>query len=179
MIVRILYRGNSLLARRERRREGRTSARRALAVKVLETGDIHWGICRDLSAGGIAFETEYVPRFGQLLEIRLVPARTGPALPLCALVRVRRCVPCAAGYRIGAAIAEMLYKHGRCSKSGIVEQRASHAVSKALLAILTCEIAGKPVPDSLVEAYAVAMERWTAAHEARLRLEQAVKAADG
>jgi hypothetical protein len=100
-MVRIFYRGNSLLARRERRREKRTVARRALALKILETGDIHWGVCRDVSTGGIAFETEYVPRFGQLLEIRLAPA-------LCALVQVRRCTPCATsgGYQVGAAIAE-------------------------------------------------------------------------
>lgn len=108
MIVRIFYRGNSLLARRERRRARRTAARSALALKVLETGETFWGVCRDLSAGGIAFETEYVPRFGQRLEIRLAPA---PAAPfLSALVEVRRCVPCAdgRGYRIGAALAEAL-----------------------------------------------------------------------
>jgi len=63
-------------------------------------------------------------------------------------------------------------KHGRRSKAGVAEQSASKRVRALLEKILIYELAGAPVPEQLIESYAVAMETWAEAHEALRKFQE-------
>lgn len=78
-------------------------------IRVAESGETAYGVTKDLSVGGIALITDYVPRFGQLLEIHVLPPQGSSIKPLRALVQVRRCTLAVAGhsYEIGAAILKI------------------------------------------------------------------------
>lgn len=95
-----------------RRRDKRRNARRVpldckIKIRVPETHDTYYGVCRNLSVDGVFFVTDYVPRFGQVLEVHILPSQApGAPAPLNAVVEVRHCTRTAGGerYEIGAAI---------------------------------------------------------------------------
>jgi hypothetical protein len=78
-------------------------------IRVTESGETAYGVTKDLSVDGIALVTDYVPRFGQLLELHVLPPQGSVIKPLRALVQVRRCAQVVAGcsYEIGAAILKI------------------------------------------------------------------------
>lgn len=78
-------------------------------IRATESGEIAYGTTKDLSVDGVAILTDYVPRFGQLLEIHVLPPQGSSIQPLRALVQVRRCVQVVAGasYEIGTAILKI------------------------------------------------------------------------
>lgn len=99
----------------DRRRDKRRNARRIpleckIKIRVPETSDTYYGICRNLSVDGLLFVTDYVPRFGQMLEVHVLPGHgPGAPAPLNAVVEVRHCTRAAGGerYEIGAAIVHV------------------------------------------------------------------------
>ena len=78
-------------------------------IRVTENGEIVYATTKDLSVDGVSLLTDYVPRFGQLLDIHVLPPRGSTIKPLRALVQVRRCVKLDAGrsYEIGTAILKI------------------------------------------------------------------------
>ena len=78
-------------------------------IRITESGETAYGTTKDLSVDGIALVTDYVPRFGQLLDIHVLPPQGSAVKPLRALVQVRRCVRVEGGhnYEIGAAILKI------------------------------------------------------------------------
>jgi hypothetical protein len=96
--------------RDKRRNTRRIPLNSKVRIKVPETNETHYGVCRDLSVDGISFETDYVPRFGQILEILVMPPQpSGLTPPLHAIIEVRHCARANAGehYEIGAAIVKI------------------------------------------------------------------------
>ena len=86
-------------------------------IKVLGTRESYYGICRDLSVDGILIESEYVPRYGQVLEISVLPPQQGPVVPLNAVIQVRRCTEVVGGsgkdkYESEAAKREIGWRPG-------------------------------------------------------------------
>ncbi|MHB8167444.1 MAG: PilZ domain-containing protein, partial [Sulfuricella sp.] len=75
-------------------------------IRVTENGETVYGVTKDLSVDGVSLLTDYVPRFGQLLDIHVLPPQGSTIKPLRALVQVRRCVRVAGqrSYEIGTAI---------------------------------------------------------------------------
>jgi hypothetical protein len=78
-------------------------------IRVTENGEIFYGTTKDLSVDGVSLLTEYVPRFGQLLDIHVLPPQGSTIKPLRALVQVRRCarVENSRNYEIGTAILKI------------------------------------------------------------------------
>jgi hypothetical protein len=78
-------------------------------IRVTENGEIVYGATKDLSVDGVSLITEYVPRFGQLLDIHVLPPQGSTIKPLRALVQVRRCVRLenSRDYEIGTAILKI------------------------------------------------------------------------
>ena len=78
-------------------------------IKVLGSRESYYGVCRDLSVDGILIESEYVPRYGQVLEVHVIPPQQGPVVPLHAVIQVRRCTEIVGSklYEIGAKIKEI------------------------------------------------------------------------
>lgn len=78
-------------------------------IRATESGETAYGTTKDLSVDGISLITDYIPRFGQLLDIHVLPPQGSTIRPLRALVQVRRCVQLVAGksYEIGAAILKI------------------------------------------------------------------------
>ena len=93
----------------ELRKSRRVPIQCRVDIKAQDGWDIHHGLSKDLGVDGVSFVTDYVPRFGQLLEIHLVPPSGSVIKPLRALVQVRRCTQVVAGkeYEIGAAIMKI------------------------------------------------------------------------
>lgn len=78
-------------------------------IRVMENGEAVYGTTKDLSVDGVSLLTDYVPRFGQLLEIHVLPPQGSTIKPLRALVQVRRCarVENSRSYEIGTAILKI------------------------------------------------------------------------
>lgn len=78
-------------------------------IRVTENGEIVYGTTKDLSVDGVSLLTDYVPRFGQLLDIHVLPPQGSTIKPLRALVQVRRCVRVenSRSYEIGTAILKI------------------------------------------------------------------------
>ncbi|PWB49874.1 MAG: hypothetical protein C3F18_09780 [Nitrosomonadales bacterium] len=78
-------------------------------VRTAESGEVFYAMSKDLSVDGVAFIAQYVPRYGELMEIQLQPPPGSSAKPFKALVQVRRCsqVGDNRGYEIGAAIIKV------------------------------------------------------------------------
>lgn len=78
-------------------------------IRVTENGETVYGTTKDLSVGGVSLITDYVPRFGQLLEIHVLPPQGSTIKPLRALVQVRRCAKLDSGrsYEIGTTILKI------------------------------------------------------------------------
>lgn len=78
-------------------------------IRVTENGEIVYATTKDLSVDGVSLVTDYVPRFGQLLDIHVLPPQGSTIKPLRALVQVRRCVKLNPGrsYEIGTAILKI------------------------------------------------------------------------
>ena len=99
--------------RRQHRGEKRNARRIPLhcqvKIRVTENGETVYGTTKDLSVDGVSLLTDYVPRFGQLLDIHVLPPRGSTIKPLRALVQVRRCVKPDTGrsYEIGTAILKI------------------------------------------------------------------------
>jgi hypothetical protein len=78
-------------------------------IRVTENGETVYGATKDLSVDGVSLVTDYVPRFGQLLDIHVLPPQGSTIKPLRALVQVRRCarVENSCNYEIGTAILKI------------------------------------------------------------------------
>lgn len=78
-------------------------------IRVTENGETVYGATKDLSVDGVSLVTDYVPRFGQLLDIHVLPPQGSTIKPLRALVQVRRCarVENSRNYEIGTAILKI------------------------------------------------------------------------
>lgn len=78
-------------------------------IRVTENGETVYGTTKDLSVDGVSLITDYVPRFGQLLDIHVLPPHGSTIKPLRALVQVRRCVRMenSRSYEIGTAILKI------------------------------------------------------------------------
>jgi hypothetical protein len=78
-------------------------------IRVTENGEIVYGVTKDLSVDGVSLISDYVPRFGQLLDIHVLPPQGSTIKPLRALVQVRRCVKLdsSRSYEIGTAILKI------------------------------------------------------------------------
>lgn len=78
-------------------------------IRVTENGETVYGTTKDLSVDGVSLLTDYVPRFGQLLDIHVLPPQGSTIKPLRALVQVRRCAKLDSGrsYEIGTAILKI------------------------------------------------------------------------
>lgn len=79
-------------------------------LKIPETRETYYGVTKRLSIEDISFESEYVPRFGQLLEITVAPPAGSNTQPLCALIQVYSCTQVEEGqiYEIGGAIRKVV-----------------------------------------------------------------------
>lgn len=77
-------------------------------IKSLQTGEVHYGECTDLSVDGVAIRTSYVPQFGERLEITMREPAIGKARekPFVIEAEVRRCNEIEPGrtYEIGMSI---------------------------------------------------------------------------
>lgn len=93
----------------ELRKSRRIPIQCRVEIKAQDGWEIHYGVSKDLGVDGVSFITDYVPRFGQLLEIHIVPPQGSTIKPLRALIQVRRCAQVVAGkeYEIGAAIMKI------------------------------------------------------------------------
>ncbi|MBS4096023.1 MAG: PilZ domain-containing protein [Sulfuricella sp.] len=93
----------------ELRKSRRIPIQCKVEIKAQDGWEIHYGVSTDISVDGVSFVTDYVPRFGQLLEIHIVPPQGSPIKPLRALIQVKRCAQVVAGkqYEIGAAIIKI------------------------------------------------------------------------
>ena len=95
--------------RRQHKGEMRTARRIPIncqvKIRVTESGETVYGTTKDLSVDGVSLVTDYVPRFGQLLDIHVLPPQGSTIKPLRALVQVRRCVRIEGqrSYEIGTA----------------------------------------------------------------------------
>jgi hypothetical protein len=107
--LRVINGGRTNSAKGELRKSRRIPIQCRVEIKAQDGWEIHHGVSKDLGVDGVAFITDYVPRFGQLLEIHLVPPQGSSIKPLRALVQVRRCSQVVAGkeYEIGAAIMKI------------------------------------------------------------------------
>lgn len=78
-------------------------------IRVTENGETVYGTTKDLSVDGVSLITEYIPRFGQLLDIHVLPPNGSTIKPLRALVQVRRCARLenSRNYEIGTAILKI------------------------------------------------------------------------
>lgn len=99
--------------RRQHKGEMRTARRIPIncqvKIRVTESGETVYGTTKDLSVDGVSLVTDYVPRFGQLLDIHVLPPQGSTIKPLRALVQVRRCVRIEGqrSYEIGTAILKI------------------------------------------------------------------------
>lgn len=96
-------------AKGESRKSRRIPIQCRVEIKAQDGWEIHHGTSKDLGVDGVSFITDYVPRFGQLLEIHVIPPPGSTIKPLRALIQVRRCSQVVAGkeYEIGAAIMKI------------------------------------------------------------------------
>ena len=78
-------------------------------VRMTESGEVFYAMSKDLSVDGVAFVAQYVPRYGELMEIQLQSPLGSSCKPFKALVQVRRCSQTEdnKGYEIGAAIIKV------------------------------------------------------------------------
>jgi hypothetical protein len=70
-----------------------------------------YGICTDLSIGGMTVRTSYVPRLEEVFDVLMMPPAVGGSRkPFAATVRVRRCHELERGklYELGLEIVEVL-----------------------------------------------------------------------
>jgi hypothetical protein len=107
--LRVINGGRSSGSKGELRKSRRIPISCKVEIKAQDGWEIHYGMTNDLSVDGISFITDYVPRFGQLLEVHVVPPQGSPVKPLRALIQVKRCAQVVAGkqYQIGAAILKI------------------------------------------------------------------------
>jgi hypothetical protein len=83
--------------------EEKRSARRVPVnskIKIITSlrGETYYGTAKDISVASIAFETDYVPRHGEELELTVLPA-DAMIKPLRALVHVASCTEVEPGRR--------------------------------------------------------------------------------
>ncbi|MDP2879620.1 MAG: PilZ domain-containing protein [Sulfuricella sp.] len=99
--------------RRQHKSEMRNARRIPIScqvkIRVTENGETVYGTTKDLSVDGVSLLTDYVPRFGQLLDIHVLPPQGSTIKPLRALVQVRRCVRVenSRSYEIGTIILKI------------------------------------------------------------------------
>lgn len=107
--LRLIPGGRKLNNKGELRNARRIPINCQVKIRVTESGETAYGTTKDLSVDGISLFTDYVPRFGQLLDIHVLPPQGSTIKPLRALVQVRRCAQMIAGrsYEIGAVILKI------------------------------------------------------------------------
>lgn len=97
-------------------REQRTARRIPMNCKVKlrfkSSSMPAYGICTDLSVGGLTIRTSYVPRPDETFDVLVMPPVSGPGprTPFAAQVQVKRCHEVERGklYELGLAIIEVL-----------------------------------------------------------------------
>lgn len=96
-------------ARGEMRCSRRVPMECYVKARSSESGEVFYAMSKDLSVDGVAFTAQYVPRYGELLEIQLQSPLGSSSKPFKALVQVRRCSQMGdnKGYEIGAAIIKV------------------------------------------------------------------------
>ena len=99
----------------ERRRERRIPLPGGIPARVLSPrGEVHDAVCFELSAGGMALRTNYVPAASELLAVQVEQpggVRGMPARPLRVRLEVRRCLGLEGGLwrcEVGGRIVEVL-----------------------------------------------------------------------
>lgn len=107
--LRVIPGGRPASPKGELRKSRRIPVACRIEFKTQEAWDIHHGTSLNLSVDGLSFVTDYVPRFGQLLEIHMIPPQGAAIRALRALVQVRRCTQVVAGkeYEVGTAIIKI------------------------------------------------------------------------
>lgn len=107
--LRLIPGGRSNATKGEMRNARRIPVNCQVKIRVTESDETAYGITKNLSVDGVSLITDYVPRFGQLMEIHVLPPQGSAIKPLCALVQVRRCHQVVAGssYEIGTAILKI------------------------------------------------------------------------
>lgn len=101
--------GQGIDSRGELRCSRRVPLECYVKVRSADSGEIFYAMSKNLSVDGIALTAQYVPRYGERLEIQLQSPKGSTLKPFKALVQVRRCVQLAdqKGYEIGAAILKV------------------------------------------------------------------------
>lgn len=108
--VRLRVINGSLAANKgEMRSARRIPVQCPVKIRVQETGEVAYGMSKDLSVEGIGFVSSYVPRYGELVEVHLLPPQGSGIRPLRAVLRVQRCNPVTPGkeYEVGAVILQV------------------------------------------------------------------------
>jgi len=102
--------GGHEVSRRELRGARRIPIFCQVKIRVPDSGEIAYGTTRNLSVDGLALVTDYVPRFGEMLEVHVLPPAGGATAPLHALVQVKRCIRKKEAhlFEIGVAIRRIL-----------------------------------------------------------------------
>lgn len=108
MKVLVRYKGNALLARKERRKSSRSAVQLDLTLRIPETNQIYRGTCHDLSDRGVRLSTDYIPKFGQILEICPPEKEGSQGFFGNFLIEVKRCCLQGAGnsYEVGGIVVE-------------------------------------------------------------------------
>lgn len=107
--LRVINGGRNQAPKGELRKSRRIPVQCKVEIKAQDGWEIHYGMSSNISVDGICFITDYVPRFGQLLEVHVVPPEGSAIRPLRALIQVKRCHQVVAGkqYEIGAVILKI------------------------------------------------------------------------
>lgn len=86
--------------RRDRRVTRRVKMGCKAKIRVPASGETFYGECVDLSVDGLAVRSNFVPRFGERVDVVLMVAGIGgqPARPLALHAEVRRCNEWVSGY---------------------------------------------------------------------------------
>ncbi|WP_142810555.1 PilZ domain-containing protein [Tepidiphilus olei] len=99
----------------ERRRERRIPLPGGIPARVLSPrGEVHDAVCFDLSVGGMALRTNYVPSAEEILAVQLEQpggVHGMPGRPLRVRLEVRRCLGLEGGTwrcELGGRIVEVL-----------------------------------------------------------------------
>jgi hypothetical protein len=101
--------GQGIDSRGELRCSRRVPLECYIKAKSSDSGEVFYAMSKNLSVDGIALVAQYVPRYGERLEIQLQSPKGSTLKPFKALVQVRRCVQLEdqKGYEIGAAILKV------------------------------------------------------------------------
>jgi len=125
--VLVRYKGNALLARKERRKSARSAVQFDLTLRIPETNQTYCGTCYDLSDRGVRLSSDYIPKYGQILEICLPEKVGSQGFSSNFLIEVRRCCLRGKGsaYEVGGIVLEQGSMNIRQIGGGILVEQDS------------------------------------------------------